>query len=78
MAIRTILQNELGKFGIDETTGRLYFDGKEVVTRSELSLSRTQKIWGDIVVSAAGVTAAVSLVRLLAVDLKWLKLLVAG
>ena len=78
MAVRTISQDELDKFGIDETTGRLYFDGKEVVTRTELSLSADTKFWGSFVVSAAGVTAFVSLVRLLAVDLKWMKFLVVN
>jgi hypothetical protein len=72
MPVRTISQDELDKFGIDETTGRLYFDGKEVVTRTELSFSAATTFWAGVVVSAAGVsavaasvTALVNVIRLL-------------
>ena len=75
MAIRTISRDELDKFGIDTATGRLYFDGQEVVTRTEFAFSAAAERMGKIVVTAAGVTAAVSVIRLLVVDLKWLKLL---
>jgi hypothetical protein len=76
MAIKTISQDELDKFGIDTATGRLYFDGKEVVTRTEFTFSATAQRLGGIVVTAAGVTALVSVIRLFVVDLKWLKFLV--
>jgi hypothetical protein len=76
MAIRTISRDELNKFGIDTTTGRLYFDGKEVVTRTEFAFSTAAQWAGGIVVTAAGVTALVSVIRLLVVDLKWLNFLV--
>jgi hypothetical protein len=76
MAIKPISQGELDKFGIDTTTGRLYFDGKEVVTRTEFAFSAAAQRLAGIVVTAAGVTALVSVIRLLAIDLKWLKFLV--
>jgi len=76
MAIKSISQADLDRFGIDTTTGRLYFDGKEVVTRTEFAFSPAAQRLGEIVVTAAGITALVSVIRLLAVDLKWLKFLV--
>jgi hypothetical protein len=76
MAIKPISQAELDKFGIDTTTGRLYFDGKEVVTRTEFAFSAEVQKLAGIAVTAAGVSAAVSVIRLLAIDLKWLKFLV--
>jgi hypothetical protein len=76
MAIEPISQAELDKFGIDTTTGRLYFDGKEVVTRTEFAFSAAAQKLAGYAVTAAGVSALVSVVRLLAIDLKWLKILV--
>ena len=78
MAIKSISQAELDKFGIDMTTGRLYFDGKEVVTRTEFAFSEAAQKLAGIAVTAAGVSAAVSVIRLLAIDLKWLKFLVVN
>lgn len=57
-----------GELQIDENTQRLYWNGKQIVTRSEFLV-------GSFVVTAAGVTAFASVVRLLVVDLKWLKFL---
>jgi len=48
MTIKTISQDELDKFGIDTTTGRLYFDGKEVVTRTEFALSAATQMWENL------------------------------
>ena len=65
MTIKTISQDELDKFGIDTTTGRLYFDGKEVVTRTEFALSAATQMWGKLVITAAGVGAAAASVTAL-------------
>lgn len=51
MAIKTIALEELDKFGIDETTGRLYFDGKEVAIRSGFFLLPLER-WIAIVAAA--------------------------
>jgi hypothetical protein len=51
MAIRTISQDELDKFGIDETTGRLYFENKEVAIRNGFFLLPFER-WIAIVAAA--------------------------
>ena len=78
MAIKPISQAELDKFGIDTTTGRLYFEGKEVVTRTEFAFSEGVQKLAGFAVTAASVSAAVAVIRLLAIDLKWLKFLVVN
>jgi hypothetical protein len=48
--IHGITFDEIGKLGVDET-GRLYWDGKPVVTRQEVRL----QWWVNLAVIAAGV-----------------------
>ena len=69
--VRGVSIDELDRLGIHEKTGRLYWDGKEVVMRTEFFFSEAAQWWGKIVVSAAGVgafaasvTAAVNVIRL--------------
>ena len=75
MALKKVSQEGLE---IDENTQRLYWNGKAIVTHSKFILGEPEYLLGKIAVTAAGVTAFVSVVRLLVVDLKWLKILVAS
>jgi hypothetical protein len=69
--VRGVSIDELDRLGIHEKTGRLYWDGKEVVMRTEFFFSKAAQRLGGIVVTAAGVgafaasvTALVNVIRL--------------
>jgi len=63
--VRAISIDGVSLFGINEKTGRLYWDGKEVVMRTEFALSAATQVWGKLVVTAAGVGAAAASVTAL-------------
>ncbi len=70
MAVRTITQDELDKFGIDEKTGRLYFEEKEVAIRNGFFLLPLERVIAIVAAGAALTTCLVNVARFLVVDLK--------
>jgi len=70
MAVRTIPQDEMDKFGIDEATGRLYFDNKEVAIRSGFFLLPLERWIAIVAASAAVTTAIVNVARFVIMDMK--------
>jgi len=63
--VRAISQEGLGLFGIKETTGQLYWDGKQVKTRNLLSLGTPERWITGIAAAGAFGTFAVNFARLL-------------
>lgn len=65
--VSRISTDELQRLGINEKTGRLYWDGNEIVSRTDLLIGRVGT-WtinaAAIAATAAAVTAAVNLFRL--------------
>jgi hypothetical protein len=70
MAIRTISRDEIDKLGIDERTGRLYFDGKEVAIRNGFFLLPLERKIAIVAAGGVWTTAIVNVARFLVVDLK--------
>jgi hypothetical protein len=62
--IRAISVQGLNLLGIDEKTGRLYWDGKEIVMRTGFFLGTFERWVAGIAASAAAVTAVVNVMRL--------------
>ena len=64
--VQRISQDVLDHLGVHEKTHRLYWDGKELVTRTGFFLGTPERWIGGIAASAAAVTALVNVIRLLA------------
>ena len=70
MAIKPIGWDNIGKLGIDETTGRLYYGDEEVAVRKGFFLLPLERKIAIVAAAAASITALVNLTRFMLLDLK--------
>jgi hypothetical protein len=70
MAVQRISQDELDRLGIDEKQ-RLYWDGKEIVTRTEFFLGNIVVTAAWVAAGAASVSALVNAAKFVIVDMRY-------